>query len=381
VGRLRHAEQSTDLDWRTILGVPVAVLGLFFALSLVRSTRTTLTWIVIGTVLAVALDPVVDRVQSGLRVRRSVAVGIVGAFVVSLAVVVVVFLGPPALREAQQFSQDLPTVVDRLGELPVVGHRLQEANAPERLQQFIEGLPGRFSTDDGPLVRLLENIVGGAMAAFSTVLITIVLLLDGHRLVQGIRRLVPTNRRHTFDDVADILSRTIGRYFAGSLFVAVLSGLAMLVTGLVLGVPLAPVAAIWATLTNLIPQIGGFLGGSFFVLLGFADSPRTGIICLAYFLIWQQIENHVIQPLIVGEAVDLSPPATMMAALIGGASAGVPGALVAVPLLGASKAIWLARRDPAGKTSDAELASEASADSEQADADQGAGSVEVSESP
>jgi predicted PurR-regulated permease PerM len=283
---------------------------------------------------------VVDSVQRKMSVRRGVAVGVVGAAVVGAGLAVVIFLGPPAVREAQSFSSDLPGVVERLGELPIVGQRLQDADAPARVQEFIEELPSRLSNDDEPLVRIVESAFGGALATFSVVLVTLVLLLDGHRIVQGARRVVPLARRDEVDRVLDILTRTIGHYFAGSLFVAVLSGLAMLVVGLLVGVPLAPLAAIWATLTNLVPQIGGFLGGSFFVLLGFADGPRTGVICLAYFLVWQQIENHVIAPMIVGEAVDLSPPTTMMAALVGGAAAGVPGALVAVPLIGSAKAIY-----------------------------------------
>jgi putative heme transporter len=316
------------------------LLALFAVFGFVRATRQTLTWIVIGTVLAIALDPIVDTVQQLLRTRRGVAVGVVAATFTGVVVAVVLFLGPPAVREAQSFSSDLPGVVDRLDELPIVGHRLQEANAPERVQKFLEELPSRLSHDDEPLVRVVESAIGGALAAFSTLLVTVVLLLDGHRILLGLRRGVPTRHRPQVDRMLDILSRTIGRYFAGSLFVAMLSGLTMLVVGLVLNVPLAPLAAIWATLTNLIPQIGGFLGGSFFVLLGFAHGPTTGVLCLIYFLVWQQIENHVITPMIVGEAVDLSPPTTMMAALVGGAAAGVPGALVAVPLVGTAKAIW-----------------------------------------
>ena len=70
-----------------------------------------------------------------------------------------------------------------------------------------------------------------------------------------------------------IVYATFGSYFAGSLFVAVLAGLVTLSTGLLLGVPLAPVAALWTTFTNLIPQIGGALGGSFFVLLALTQGP------------------------------------------------------------------------------------------------------------
>jgi predicted PurR-regulated permease PerM len=124
----------------------------------------------------------------------------------------------------------------------------------------------------------------------------------------------------------------------------VLNGLVILTTGLVLGVPLAPIAGIWSTLTNFIPQIGGFLGGSFFVVLALTKSPVTALIAGAIFLGYQQFENNVVQPAIVGSAVNLTPPATMLAALIGGAAAGVPGALVATPLMGAAKALYLDRR-------------------------------------
>jgi predicted PurR-regulated permease PerM len=97
-------------------------------------------------------------------------------------------------------------------------------------------------------------------------------------------------------------------------------------------------------LTNFIPQIGGFLGGSFFILLALTKSPATALVAAIVFLGYQQFENNVIQPAVIGSAVNLTPPATMIAALVGGAAAGVPGALVATPLMGAAKALYLDRR-------------------------------------
>ena len=84
---------------------------------------------------------------------------------------------------------------------------------------------------------------------------------------------------------------------------------------------------LWTTLTNLIPQIGGFLGGGFFVLLALTQGPVQAVIALAVFMAYQNLENNVISPAIVGQAVNLSPPTTMLAALVGAAAAGVPGAL------------------------------------------------------
>ncbi|MGQ0431906.1 MAG: AI-2E family transporter, partial [Microthrixaceae bacterium] len=159
-----------------------------------------------------------------------------------------------------------------------------------------------------------------------------------------VRAVVPPAHQTRVDDVGRIVYETFGSYFAGSLLVAVLNGLVVLTLGLILGVPLAPIAGLWAILTNFIPQIGGFLGGSFFVLLALTQSPVIALIAAVLFVGYQQLENNVIGPAIVGSAVNLTPPATMLAALVGGAAAGVPGALVATPLIGAAKALYLHRR-------------------------------------
>jgi putative heme transporter len=101
---------------------------------------------------------------------------------------------------------------------------------------------------------------------------------------------------------------------------------------------------VWVSMWNLVPQIGGAAGGVPFVLLAFTQSPLTGVICAVVFILYLQMENNVIQPLLVGRAVALSPPATMAAALIGVSAGGVVGALLAVPFTGAVKAIYLERR-------------------------------------
>jgi putative heme transporter len=97
-----------------------------------------------------------------------------------------------------------------------------------------------------------------------------------------------------------------------------------------------------------------------FVLLAVTQGAVIGLIALAIFLVYQQIENHVLQPLIIGRAVRLSPPATMVAALVGVAAGGLVGGLFAIPLLGATKAIYLSTRLPA-EAVDAEIVAAAAA--------------------
>jgi predicted PurR-regulated permease PerM len=127
-------------------------------------------------------------------------------------------------------------------------------------------------------------------------------------------------------------------------FVAVIAGVAVTAVGLVLGVPLAPLAGAWVALFDLVPQIGGAVGGVPFVVLALTKGPTVGVSAAIFFLLYLQFENHLLSPLVVGRSVNLSPPATLTAALVGVSTAGVVGALVAVPLLGAAKAIYLELR-------------------------------------
>ncbi len=333
------------LDWRTFAWIVLAVLGALAALALVTNTTTMLTRIGIGVLIALALDPLVDNLQHRFSLRRGFAVAIVAVGILSLATLLILVLGPLAVDEARQFSDQLPETVDQLEDLPLLGGWLRDNDAGERVQEWIRDLPEHFT--DERVEEVARTLVSGVAAVAMVTVLAIAVLVDGENLLTRLRRLLPGERRQQADAIGDITYRTLGRYFGGSITVAVLMGLYVLTLGLVLGIPLAPLAAIWAMLTDLIPQVGGFLGGSFLVLLALTQGATPAIIAGVAFVLYMNLENHVIQPAIVGRSVDLTPPTTMVAAFVGGAVAGIPGALVATPLVGAAKAVYLEARGKA----------------------------------
>ena len=232
----------------------------------------------------------------------------------------------------------------QLGDLPIVGKQLRENDVPAKAQRWINELPERLAKDPRGIGDAGRRIAGGMMAVIVTLLLAVTLLLDGERLVRNARRLVPARRRSRVDRAARLAYGVVGRYVAGSLVVAVIAGTAVLIVGLVLGVPLSPLLAVWVALFDLVPQIGGAAGGIPFVFLGFTKSATTGVICAVFFVLYLQFENHILSPLVVGKAVSLSPPATMIAALVGVSTAGVVGGLLAVPTVGAVKAVYMELR-------------------------------------
>jgi len=348
-GAVRDEETDVrivDLDPRSILALLVSLFALTLLTAVARAASRSLTWLAIGALLALALNPVVLRTQARLKIRRSVAVGVVLSTFLGVIAGLVFLLGPPVASQARDFQRELPRVLDRLQDLPIVGDKIRTNDVPRKLKDWIDNLPERLGENPGRVAHAGQSVLSGVLAALAIVLITITLLLDGSRVVRGLRRAVPLSRRAFVDRAGETFYQVVGRYFAGSLLVALLAGTGVLIMGVILKLPLTPVAALWTTSTNLIPQIGGFLGGSMFVALGLTKGPTTALICVVYFLAYQQLENHVIQPVVVGEAVDLSPPATMLAALVGASAAGVPGALLATPLVGVVKALYIEVRDP-----------------------------------
>jgi predicted PurR-regulated permease PerM len=337
---------AVDLDWRSMAALAGAVAGVVVVAAGFRSMPRTLAALGVAVVLALGLDPLVSRLSRRLGGARGAALAIVLAAVVALFATVAVVLVPPAARQARDLGDDLPTVLDDLTNLPLVGDAIADAGVPSRLERAIRDLPDRLLGDDTPLFRIGRRAADGLLAVTVTLLFLVTLLLDGERLALAARRLVPRRHRDRAHALADVTYRVVGKYVAGSLLVALVAGLCNLVAGLVLGVPLAPLLAMWVMVWNLVPQIGGAMGGIPFVLFGFTQGAGTGLACTAYFLVYQQLENNVLGPLLVGQAVKLSPPATMTAALVGVSAGGVVGALIAVPLLGAAKAIYLELRPP-----------------------------------
>jgi putative heme transporter len=330
------------LDWATFLAVLLAVLVVLAVLAMFANSTAMLTRISIGLLIALALDPVVDIIERRVRVRRGFAVAMTALVVLGLAGLLIAVLAPRAVAEAQQFSEQFPETIGQLERLPLVGDWIGEQNLVERAQRWVDQLPEQFT--DERLGESAKSLVSGVVGVAIVAVFAIAVLVDGENLLARFRRLLKPERREQADEVGRVVYATLGRYIGGSLTVALLMGIFVLTVGLVLGVPLAPLAAVWAMITDLIPQVGGALGGVVFIALALTESVPTALIAGGLFVTYMTFENHVIQPAIVGRSVDLTPPTTMVAAFVGGAVAGVPGALLATPLVGAAKQLILEAR-------------------------------------
>ncbi|HEX6597024.1 MAG TPA: AI-2E family transporter [Acidimicrobiales bacterium] len=333
-----------DLDWRSVAWAMAGFVALVTATGLVGAAPRALTVLAVGTLLALGLDPLVTKVERRLGGRRAAAVAVVMTGLLVAAALIVALLAPRAVDQAQELGGDIDRVVRQVNQLPVIGDDLERAGTARTIERWLEGLPARLSGDDTPLGDYVLRLADGLLVASFTALIVIALLLDGPRLMRAVCRLLPRHRRGQAERIGRLAYETVGRYVAGSLVVACVAGTAVLVAGLVLRVPLAPLLAVWVALFDLVPQIGGAMGGIPFVLLGLTRGAGTAAMCAVFFMLYLQFENNILSPLIVGRAVKLSPLATMTAALVGVSAGGVVGALLAVPVVAAAKVVYVELR-------------------------------------
>ncbi len=308
-------------------------------IALVVDLAPVTAWIIIGIVLAMALHPLIEWLTDHTFLGRGPSIGAVVVGLFAIVAAMLVFAVPSIVQSVRDLDDQLPRIAADLEELPLIGDELAERGVADRLQTTIEEAPDRLASDTGPLERTLRSVGDGLLATFWILLITVTALIDGQRTRDGLRNLLPANRRDRFDRVSTIAGGTVARYAVGSLVIAAIAGTAVFTIAIVGAVPLAPLLGLWAALSNFIPQVGGFLGGAPLVVLALTTGTTKGLIILAVYLIYMQIENRVIQPVIVSKAVDIPPFVAMVAVLVGGAAAGVIGAVLVTPLVGVAKSL------------------------------------------
>ncbi len=335
-----------DLDWRSVLMAAAAGIVVLTLVAVATGAPVALQIVVLASILAMAANPVVARLQELTRLGRAPTVALLCGVGLLLVAGIIALFGPATVEQARSFQQDLPRVINELDSLPIIGPVLVRNNVPSQIEQWLSDLPSQLAGKTAEITNAAEVITAGLIQALVVFLVMLALLIDGPRLGERARLLIPVRRRAAVSRLGGAAYRVVGRSFAGSLVLAFLQGLQVLITGLILGVPLSPLLALWAGLWNLVPQIGGAVGGITFVLVAFTVSPTAGLIAGAVFFAYMMFSNNVLLPLIVGKATDISPFTTMVAAVGGFAIGGILGAVLAIPFIGALKAMYREVRDP-----------------------------------
>jgi predicted PurR-regulated permease PerM len=327
-----------EVGWSSFVLVAAVVVVLVVTVYLASAVQDTIVDVLLALVGALALDRVVAAVGRWLRLPRAGAVAVVLAASAAVTALIAFLLAPAVVRQGERLGRDAPAVLDRLTRLPAIGGVLRDNNVPAEAQRWLDALPERVAANLDVVAGTAQATVSGTISAVLTMLLLVLLLIEGPGLLAVGRDLLPQPWRARAEPVGRSLYVVIGRYAVGSLLLAAMAGTAAFLIGITLAVPLAALAGLWAFVWNFVPQLGGLMGGAGLVLLALTRDPSSAVVALAAWLIYMQVENRLVQPVVVGRAVQLSPLTTIVAALVGASVAGIIGTVLAVPLVAAAKA-------------------------------------------
>jgi predicted PurR-regulated permease PerM len=334
-------ERVVDLRPRTVLIVLGLLLATVALLAFIYLAWHVITWILIAVFLSLALNPAVESME-----RRGLRRGYAAAIVFLLTVAAITGLGflliPPLVEQVVEFVEAVPDIIDDLvaGRGPL-GFLQDEYEIVDRVRDAIEtqGVGGVLGVTGAGLA-VARGVITAIVGILTIAFLTFFMLLDGKRMVGRFYDFLPTTARPRWERVGTEIYRTIGGYVTGNVAISVIAGIASAIMLFLLGSDYAIALAVLVALLDLIPLAGATIAAILVSTVVFVELGWVrGLIIVAFFVIYQQLENHVLQPVIYGRTVALSPLVVLIAVLIGAELAGVLGALAAIPVAGIVQAV------------------------------------------
>lgn len=332
---LPRRDPDRPIPWRTILAVLVVAVVAYEGFQLLRELTKVITWLVVAGFFAVVLGPAVDSLQRRLHLRRGLATGLV--FLLGLGIIggaLYSFVRPVA-ESTTDFVDELPDRVEeaRDGEGPL-GDLVTRFNLDEQLDENNEDIQTALQRAASPAVDVVRSVFNTLFAFLTILVLAFLMLLRGPELCAGILSLINPRHRQRVSIVASDAGRAVSGYVSGLLLINVIAGIATYVFLRIAGVPNAEVLALFVAFATLLPLVGATLGAIPVVAFSFLHSTAAGIAALVFYIVYQQIENHVLQPTIMSRTVNVNPLTVLVSVLAGVELFGFLGALLAIPVAG-----------------------------------------------
>jgi predicted PurR-regulated permease PerM len=329
--------------------ITVTVVLVLALLAAAWAVRNILLLVLVAAVLAVGLDPPVRRLQR-MGLPRGAAVLMIFLAAIGFLVAFGFLVIPPLVREVKQLSSDIPGYINRLQhDQGWVGDLERKYHLSTRLKEITSKLPKLASSSITKVLGITKSIASVIFNLLTIAILTIYFLMSLPRS-EGMAAALVSRKDHEAEDIKtfhEALER-VGGYVSGNIATSIIAGVTSFAFLRIAGVPFAAALGMWVGIADLIPTVGATLGAIPAVIVAFFSSIGDGIGTVAFFAVYQQVENYVIVPRVMKKAVDLSPATVIVSVLIGGSLSGFAGALLALPIAAAAKVVlrdlWLRDR-------------------------------------
>jgi predicted PurR-regulated permease PerM len=320
---------------RAVAKVVLVAAAVAAALYLLYLIRSVVGLVFIALFIAVALGRAVDLAERAVRKRwlaiLTTYIGmLLAVFLVGLLIV------PPIVNETNKFVKNVPHYVDDLKKNKTIRDYDRKYHITQKLRAEAAKLPARLGDAAGALQSVTVGVFSAIVQLITVLVMAFFMLNDGKRIVGWAFGELGPVRGPRARRIADDVYRSVGGYVAGNLFISVIAGVSTWAVLALLGVPFAVPLAVLMAFLDLIPLVGATIAG---VLIGIVAAihsfPGDAIVWVVFLIVYQQIENNVIQPAVYRRTVQLHPLLVIIAVLIGASLLGILGALVAIPVAGA----------------------------------------------
>lgn len=340
---------------RTIFRVLAMILAFCVVVYLVISLRQPLIWLGISFFFALALEPPVDWLSKRLpKKSRGLAVFIVVAAAFSLVVALVAIIGPPIVKQFKELIVNLPSYYrDFLDNNNPLSNYLRTVNLPQTLSVNSEKLTSFATNTSGGVVNFFSGIFSSIFAFFTIVVFTFFIVLESPRWHEVFWRYQDAKKRDHRKQLYARMQKTVSGYIGGNLLTSCIAGITTVIFLSILGNPYAVALGFIVLILDLIPMFGALIAAVISVAVVLVYGGVTpAIVAAIFFIVYQQIENNILQPYVFSKTVDISPLIAGVAAIFGATLAGLVGALVAIPIAASLQILvkdYLDRRYPAAK--------------------------------
>jgi predicted PurR-regulated permease PerM len=330
--------------WAVVKVVTISLVVIAAAVLLaliVLEIRTTLRWAFAGVFLALALAPAVGLVERvhvrGRSLPRWLAILVVYILFAALFVFLMLHVIRPIISEIEALAPKLPTYVHDFKQWAQDNDQFRELNhkfnITSKLSDAASGLPAKLGDAAGEAKTLTVSLLNNLLAGITILVIAFFLLIDGDRQFERMTGRFAPSARDRARRIGERIYRIVKGYVTVNLTLAAAVGVITWLVLELLGVELAVPLAVLVAFLDLIPLIGLTMGGLLVAIVAaFHDFPTTLIIWGVFFLVYQQLQDRVIQPLLYKNAVQVHPVIAIIAILIGAQLLGILGALLAIPV-------------------------------------------------
>jgi predicted PurR-regulated permease PerM len=325
---------ATESPARAIARNVLVVVGVLLTLYIIYLLRRPISWLIIAAFLAIALAGPVNFFQRYMK--RGLAIFLVYLGLLAVPIGLGAVLIPPIVTQVSDVATNAPSYVQDVEDYVHRNRTLNDLNDKYDITQKLSDEADKLPSKAGDAAVVLRDIgfglVSSVFAGVSILILSVFMIAAGPRWIEGFIRMQRPEHSERIERTLRRIANAVGNYVGGALLQATIAGFSAFVMLTILGVPFAGPLAVVIFVFDLIPVIGATIGAILVgIVTAFVNFPIALIIWIVFAVVYQQIENYVIQPQIQKRATEVEAFVVLVAVLFGSTLFGVLGAILAVP--------------------------------------------------